>query len=1268
MPEPLTPYLPRLLIEWERERGADRHRGIPGTLAFVDLSGFTTMSERLAKRGKVGAEEVTDVLNSTFARLLAVAYENGGSLLKFGGDALLLFFTGAEHTARACHSAVGMRRKLRELGALRTSAGVVRLRMSIGVHSDTFLFFAVGALHHELVVSGPAASRTVAMEQTAEAGEIVVSAETAALLPRGLLGEAKGEGVLLRKAPPPPLVSLRGMEKEAEGLDLASYLPVALREHLAAGGGEGEHRQVSIAFVHFGGVDALAGSDGPERAADAVDEVISAAQRAAADQQICFLGTDVDADGGKIILVAGAPQATEGDEERILRAVRSIAEAGCALPVRVGVNRGPVFAGDVGPPYRRTYTVIGDAVNLAARVMGRAGAGEVLATAGVIDRSRALFAVSPLEPFRVKGKARPVLAYRVGAPLGSRRSDAAPSLPMIGREREMAELRRALEEARTGIGRLVEISGEAGIGKSRIVGELRGEAAGDVILAVACEQYESSTPYATFRSLLRGLLGIGAATDPGTAGEALARAVAESAPDLAKWLPLLAVPLDATVGATPESDRLAPEFRSARLRQVTSELLGRMLPRPALVIFEDAHWMDEASAELLRHLVASEAPGRPWLLVATRRPGPGGFAAPDDPAPIRVALEPLPAEASESLAAAAAEAHLLPAHVIAALAERSGGHPLFLQELIAASGQGVETMPDTVEALITARIDTLAPRDRTVLRYASVLGGAFSADLVAAIAAGEVAVDSAAWNRLTGFVDATAPGTFRFRHALFRDVAYEGLPFRRRRVLHERAGRALEDRAGANAEDVADLLSLHFAQAQQFDRAWRYARVAADRAREAFANVDAATLYRRALDASRHVHGIAQTDLAIVWEALGDVCHTAGLFGESAGAFREARRLAEPPDVPRIMVKEGVIRERSGRYTQALRWYSRAIRDLDALGDGARGVNRVWVTLAAAAARLWQGRYTDCVRLCLGAVTEAKGIGDERSLARAYFLLDSAYTDLGDPECARYRGLAFPIYRKLGDLIGQATVLNNLGVDAYYEGRWEEALVYYERSREARERAGDVVHGAGVANNIGEILSDQGRIDDAEILFRDALRIWRPAGFPIGVALATSNLGRAAARAGRLDDAERLLGEALDGFRAIGAESYVLECEARIAERAVLAGRDAEALDVATAALERASRASGGAVLQAMLHRIRGYAGIQAGSAALAEAWLRESLDLGRSLKASYEVGLTLEALSRLGHLAGMAETAPWEEEAREILERLGVVRTPHVPLPAAVG
>src|SRR5262249_10804801 len=210
--------------------------------------------------------------------------------------------------------------------------------------------------------------------------------------------------------------------------------------------------------------------------------------------------------------------------------------------------------------------------------------------------------------------------------------------------------------------------------------------------------------------------------------------------------------------------------------------------------------------------------------------------------------------------------------------------------------------------------------------------------------------------------------------------------------------------------------------------------------------------------------------------------------------------------------------------------------------------------LAYAGVRYRQGRYQDCVRFARLAAERAERSGDEGQLGHALYLLDNAFTVLGDPSAGVLTARAVAIFERTGDDGNLGNALINLGVVAYYGGRWEEALEHYRRGREAKARAGDVVRAATGSNNEAEILIEQGHLDEPEELLRDALRVWSAAGYQIGVALATSNLGRLAARAGRLDEAAALLDDASGRFEAIGARAYVVDTDARRAERLLLAG------------------------------------------------------------------------------------------------------------------
>jgi class 3 adenylate cyclase/tetratricopeptide (TPR) repeat protein len=1252
----LLPFLPRLTLEWLTGFPERRWLKREGTLAFVDISGFTAMSEKLSSLGRAGAEEVTDVMNATFARLLAEAYAFGGGLLKFGGDALLLFFDGPDHALRASAASVALREALAEIARPETSAGAVELRMHVGVHTGDFLFFLVGGSHRELLVTGPGASRTVEMEATSEAGDILLSPETAAFIPPDCLGDAKGDGVLLVSRPPAT------GEVEPVGdpgdVDLEQAIPVPLRAQLdQVGRLEGEHRNAAIGFVRFAGVDDLLEERGAAGVADALDEIVRTIQSAAEEHLVTFLESDIDRNGGRIILVAGAPQTAGDDEARLLRTLRAVLDAPHPLPLQIGANRGRVFTGQVGAEFRRTYTVLGDTAALAARLMARAGDDQLLAADAIYDRASGHFQATPLEPFQVKGKAEAVQAYAIEAFADSPvQGPARPRLPFVDRERERAVLNAAVAPVRLGFGSLVELVGEPGLGKSRLTEELRSYCEDMPMLTTSCVQYESTTPYHAFRPLLRSILGVELNGDPASNRDRLTGRLVELDPELAPWSPLLAAALDVDMTSTPEVDELEPSFRRARLHGVVSAVLAKLLDHPTFILFEDVHWMDEASSELLRFL-ATQLSTRPWLACATRRPGAGGFSATEGVPPVpalTLRLEPLPVDDARTLVKAAAGE--LTDDDVTALLERGAGNPLFLQELAVAGASDSDELPETVEALLATRIDGLAPGDRTLLRWASVLGSSFHSSDVRAVLAvdASASTDDEAWDRLAEFVerDPLVAGGFRFRHALIRDAAYEGLSFRRRRELHGRVADVLEERNAADPYDVAELLSLHFSLAGRLPETWRYSGEAGRRAQAKWANRDAVELYRRALDAAKEMPELDPIDVAGVWIAVADCLRLLSEFEPAAEALEAARSLVpagSPVDV-HLMAKEGQLRESAGQYGEAIEWYEKGLVAAAAFDDAeARLRERLELNVGYAQTLFRQGKFQECIERCQAVVEDGVPIGDAKSLAPTYLLLHIVHTFLGAPEREAYRGLSLPLYEELGDLSGQASTLNNLGIEAYYAGDWTKARDLYEQSRRLRERIGDVVSVAMTTNNIGEILSDQGELDEARTLFEEVIASSEQVGQKLLATLARSNVGYVEARAGNTDEAAALLAEAVESFTELEATSFALETRVRQAEVAALTGNAPEALQLADAVLADAGDAAEMMALQSSAHRIRAAALALGGDRDGAGSELDKSISIAREGNASLQLALALDLLGRVDDDRDAAA------EAAELLAKLGI-------------
>jgi class 3 adenylate cyclase/tetratricopeptide (TPR) repeat protein len=1262
----LQAYVPRLLIDWLRTTPNQTYREINGTLVFVDISGFTALTERLARHGKVGAEEMSGTLDAMFTALLDVAYQDGAGLVKWGGDAVLLLFDGPQHAARACHAAHRMRATLRERGRLDTSAGRVTLRMSVGIHSGDFQFFLVGdpTYHRELIVAGPVASATVVMEATADAGEIGISPQTAALLPASCVGRPKGAALLLRSAPDVATVGVPPA-KDVTDLDLGRVLPVAIREHLLAQPGDAEHRTVTVAFVQFSGTDALLEQQGPAALAEALDEVIANVQRAAAAHGVTFFETDINRDGGKIMLTAGAPVSHGLDEDRMLRAARLVVERAGALPLRVGVNRGPVFAGDFGPFFRRTYSVKGDAINLAARVMGKARPGELLATRAVVDRVADRFDVTPLPPFRVKGKSQPVEALSVGAHRGGLvPAQAGPpqeGIPLLGRAAEMAVLTSALDDAKANHGRLVELVGEPGIGKSRLVAEVTSLASNAVVLSTVGEVYESSTPYFAFRSLLGKALGLPQGSSPEEARAHVQQRIAADAPGLTPWLPLVGIPLDLPFAPTPETARLDPRFHTARVHQVIDELLAVSLPTLTLFVFDDAHLIDDASADLLRHLSGSLRK-RPWMVLTTRRDGqPGGFVAEKGGEATEVRLGPLTDVAAKSLAIASTAESPLPPHELAQLAARAGGNPLFLRGLARAAREtgSLDGLPDSLEAVVTSLLDRLPPRERTVLRYAAVLGTAFDGAALSALLAGEQLVAGpTVLARLSAFLEPESGGRYRFQHDLVRDAAYEGLPYRRRQRLHGRVGEEIEASA-VDPDEQSELLSLHFFHAGRMDQAWRYSRTAGERAAAKYAYVEAAELFGRATFAARALPDLPAVDRAAVEEALGDARFRVGVLTGARDAFRSARRHIRD-DARRtcdLLRKEAEVDQRLNRLPQALRTLSRAMALLEGENSDDPETIAELSRLAGlyAVVRQNQGRYRDSIAWGRRAEADALAALDLRAMAEAYDVLYGSTAMLGVEPERPYGELALGLYEELGDRAAQSQVMNNLGVIAALGGKGPEALAMFRGAEAAATEAGDTLGAAATRVNIGEMLLRQGRLAEAEPLLRALMPVLTALGLDSVHAAATRTLGLALTQSKRLDEGMSLLQTARLELAASGQAAEVVETDAAISE-ALLEALDAPAAE--TLARDAAARAEslGFAHLLPTLLRVLGTALGEQGRLLEAQAVLAEALRCCES-QGQVERGFVLAEQATVAQELGDAAAAArlWAESAAA-LDDLGFV------------
>jgi class 3 adenylate cyclase/predicted ATPase len=1250
----LDRLVPRIVLDWVTDEPERRWRVVEGTMVFADISGFTALSEKLATRGRIGTEELVETLSRVFAGMLDITANRGGQLLKFGGDALLVLFTGTDHARQAASAAVEMRQDLRRASEIPTSVGKLKLKISIGAHSGSFHLFLVGDRYRQLVVGGPDTTIAMNSESAAEAGQIVVSEAMAALLGRGST-KPRDDGELMvtwRKGAVDRVSPPQSRSTDAEAARRVT--PPIIASVLEHGAPDPVHRIATMGFFKFKGTDQRLEADGPDGLADALHETLNIAQAAFEAEDIALLYVDVDANGGKLFCSSGVPLTSEDDEGRMLRAARSIIDANPPLPLHVGIHRGHVFAGELGAPDQAVFSIMGDTVNTAARIMVTAGPGVIHAHPAVLEHARVRYATEPQGPFTFKGKALPQIVYRVGEELGPREAIDGDEMPFIGREAELATLREDIEAVEDGRGGVVTLVGAPGLGKSRLVREALGSDHPRVV-DMHAEPYGASNSYRVVRDPLRALFGLNGA-DTAELTQQLKRTVRALAPALEPFLPLLGDALQLPGPSTPESDAVAAEARADRTADVVLELLEAVHAEPLVFIADDMQWADDASAHLLGRVgVATES--RPWLLVVLRRDEAGGL---DVETAERITIDPLSDDEVRELAIAATEATPLRPHELDLVVARAAGSPMFVGELIAAAQElgSLDAVPASLQGTLAAQVDALDPLSKRMLSYASVLGRSFRRVIVDELLRREgLELDEATITQLSRFLEADGPLRYRFKNGLVCDVVYDSLAYRARARLHLAAGEAFESLASGDEAEVA-MLSLHFSHSDDHERAYRYARAAAERADRLHAVSEAIVHYERAVDAAQR-SSVSHRELNELLMALGFARQLAGLYDAALEVYRRAARAAagDAAALAEVHYQRASVRERLGASSLALREITFGRKAARHAGTDGEPVEAKLLALAAMV-QINQSRCEAARRTGHAAVDLATRSNARRALASAYESLFLAEIQLGEEQdAATYAQLAYETWEALGELPGQANMANNLGVVAYFDNRWDDTLQWYRQAAEGLRSLGRLNDLAVIDTNRAEVLVNQGRLDEAEPLLREAVRVLRSSESS-STPFAEMHLGRLATARGEFEEAERLLRAASMQYRAVKNSASEWEVRIHLGDCLVRAGRPQEALDLFDEPTD--ANPAEIAIFQAATCLVKASAltelgrhgdaaeTVAAGVEMARERWL--TYDLARLLMVA--AGLGLPSDSRLG-------TDDPFTEANALLDRLGVVRVP---------
>lgn len=1140
---------------------ADRTSG--GAL-FADISGFTPLTEALARSlgPRRGAEELTVHLNLVYQSLIEEVDRYGGSVIAFAGDAITCWFQNDTGSA-ATQCALAMQTTMAQFGNVRVADGkVVELALKVGVAQGPTRRFVVGRPEIQVldVLAGQTLGRMAAAANAAERGEVILEDKLAHSLGDNL--ELKSWKTDKYGTPFAVAQSLRNAVKptaQSKPLDLSDarvrpWLMAPVYQRLKAGQGEflTELRPAVAMFLKFDGID----YDGDDEAGVKLSAYVNWVQEVLHSYEGFLVDVAIGDKGSYLYSCFGAPIAHENDVWRAITVARKLikppAEFSFLTLTQIGVSTGTMRTGAYGGSTRRTYGVLGDQVNMAARLMEHAKPGQVLVADRVRHAAGNAFVWQPLSPVKAKGKSEPVPVHVLLSMADHGRSrllEPQYALPMVGREQELGVIRTALEAARLGRGQIVSITAEAGMGKSRLAAEAIRLAQGSGLKTCAgqCQSHGTNTSYLAWQTIWQALFELPQEAPEAVQIAALEQKLDQIDPLLTSRLPLLANAVDLPIPDNNVTLSLEPRLRKASLEALLCDCLRKLTKgNPTLLVMEDLHWVDALSHELLDVLARAIAQS-PVLFVLTQRRQDTGV-------PQQSAYRQLPYFAEVTLSALdGVEAGRLvslkvdqlfpqqrpPPQLLERLVVRSAGNPFYLEELLNllkdqridfTNPEAVKSLdlPVSLQSLVLSRIDRLTETQQAALKVACVIGRLFPAAAVWGIQTHQDREQVSADLARICAVDLTAidrpePELFYiFKHVVTQEVTYESLPHRTRAKLHEEIGLQLEKLYRDRIEQQLNLLAFHFDRSENKEKKRDYLKRAGEAAQAHYANAAAVNYYER-------VMGLLEpAEQIVTFLQLGKVRELIGEWKKAGACYQQAFQIAEQlrdrQAQARCQAATGDLLRKQGLFNEARDWLGIARTQFEDIGDNS-GVAQTLQGAGTVAAM--QGDYATAWSLY------------ERSLE---------------------------LRRKLGDKAHIANLLNNLGLIARFKGDYAASLKLNEQSLEIRRQLGDRWGIANSLNNMGILLRDMNRSAEARDQLEESLLLNREVGDRWAVANVLTSLGEVVVDLQDWEAAKGFLNESLSMNLELGDRTAVAFIIEGFAAMASGQARAAHAVRLAAAA------------------------------------------------------------------------------------------------------
>ena len=853
-----------------------------GIVLCADISGFTTMSEKLTSSGKEGSEEISKIINSFFKPLVKIIDKNGGDIFFFGGDAITAVFD-FNNSAAALKTAEESVNFVKELGAVKTSQGVFSIKIHIALTKGKIFLKQTENL---FMLSGNTCFRVIKLLDHAKKQEIIIDTALknsienlkCKLVKKGIYRYRGMESTVIKaKRHILPKIDQRNLKSEIRRIN--QFLPRWMERRMEIkqtfDQKDGEHRKAAIVFMHFRKMQ----FDEDIKNTSVLSGKLADALNLVSEKYGVWVNKiDFYKDGIRALVIFGFPTKLENDERHAIMFTNDMLKDNDlkGIDMRIGINSGLIFGTPIGSIIRREYTVMGDTVNIAARIAAKAKSREITVGENTFRKTEHLFNYKKAIEKKFKGKSKRISNYIVIGEKGSKSGHSqigewiSESKKLIGHKMEIKEFRKSMNLVKNSKGRIIAFTGEAGLGKSRILSEFIKMASKSKfeILEGSCPSYGKTLSYYPWIEILNRIFRILPNDTLTKKKQKIIKRMNKMSKDIKLWLPLIGEVMGIEFPMNAVVKNLDSKIKKQKFFDIVFEILISLsMKKPLCIVIEDVHWMDSTSLELLNYITRNIM-SRKILFLLAYRPIKEKVEFRDKEYCSQYAMTELTENETMELVENLLNIKQLPSSFKSLLLKRSQGNPFYVEEIVKSlieqefirmekkkwvfkgNIKNIK-LPDSVEGVILSRMDRLDLIERDVIQIASVLGREFDEDILTGIYGDTKRLKKSLHIlRSLDLVkrDNKNRSKYFFKHILTSETAYNTLSFERKREIHHDVAIFIEKTNKGSIDEFLGILSYHYYLSKNYDKALIYSVKAGDKAKNVYANEEAIEFYTRAID------------------------------------------------------------------------------------------------------------------------------------------------------------------------------------------------------------------------------------------------------------------------------------------------------------------------------------------------------------------------------------------------------------------------------------